>query len=208
MSKSDTVYFAEAGRGGPIKIGVTNDVPARIRDLQCANAKRLRLLVTVPGDHKTENELHRRFAAERLNGEWFKGKGAVRAFVEELIATAPEARAVEVTPPRTKRKRTMRVGRVRLPPVSRDEWQQMFTVGNGGSIYRTAKAELYFSQLIDSEAILKRQIKEERLAKLGIDPDAPTRSELESAKRVIEKAERSLQTLRTPPTSSATGDSQ
>lgn len=185
-----SVYFVEAGKGGSIKIGTAIDVPSRIRDLQGANAKKLRLLVVIRGDHKTERELHRRFASERLNGEWFKGNGAVRTFVNELLAAPADERIVELPPPRVKRKRTMRVGRVQLPHVSRDEWQAMFTVGDGDSIYRTAKAELYFNQLIDSEAILKRQIREERLAMQGVDLDHPTATEIAYAEALIAKSKR------------------
>lgn len=163
MSKTRSVYFVEAGKGGPIKIGTAYDVPARIRDLQGANAKKLHLLVTVPGGHKIERQLHRRFKSERLSGEWFKGNGEVRAFIATLIAAAPEARVVELDPPRARRKRS-RTGRDHLPYIPRDELHAMLTVGDGGSIYRTAEAEKYFERYVDTESIRKRQIKDERLA--------------------------------------------
>lgn len=80
------VYFIQRGKG-PIKIGRAADVPRRMMDIQNGNAERLRLLGTVPGGQKMETEMHRRFAAYRIGGEWFQCKGELAAFVKTLKKT-------------------------------------------------------------------------------------------------------------------------
>lgn len=39
-----SVYFIRAGDGGPVKIGLADDVPHRLRELQIGNHVELRLL--------------------------------------------------------------------------------------------------------------------------------------------------------------------
>lgn len=65
------VYFIQAGDGGPIKIGVTNDAAKRLRGLQTGCPVPVRLLATQPGDVQREAELHSVFDAHRQHGEWF-----------------------------------------------------------------------------------------------------------------------------------------
>jgi excisionase family DNA binding protein len=65
------VYFIQATVGGPIKIGLSQDVDLRLASLQLSSPFPLRLLATVPGGRRREYELHRQFAKHRLHGEWF-----------------------------------------------------------------------------------------------------------------------------------------
>lgn len=58
---------------GLVKIGMTVDVPHRLRTLQCMCPAKLTVLAAFhskdpPGD---ERELHARFAGDRRHGEWF-----------------------------------------------------------------------------------------------------------------------------------------
>lgn len=67
------IYFAEAVGVGNIKIGFTDGpVESRIADLQTGCPVPIRLLGTAPGTLGDEKDLHRRFAAQRVHGEWFK----------------------------------------------------------------------------------------------------------------------------------------
>ncbi len=188
MSKARNVYFIEAGAGGPIKIGVAADVTSRLRDLQCANASKLALLVSASGDMKIEQLLHRRFRSERLNGEWFKGSGPVREFTLSLVGMTDEERSVAVAfdpcPPREKRVKQKRSRLADLPVRTRDELNAMLAVGDSGSIYRTEEAELYFAKYVDTESIRVRQIRDERLSGSG---DEPTTEEIAAAERVVAK---------------------
>jgi hypothetical protein len=77
------VYFVEAGAGGPIKIGWTQDIDRRIAELQTANAHKLTLLGMVPGTMETEASLHARFSHLRLEAEWFKNSEEIHDFLRE-----------------------------------------------------------------------------------------------------------------------------
>jgi hypothetical protein len=70
------VYFAQSINGGPIKIGCAVDVEKRLKSLQVGSPTPLKLLgVLYGGGRKKENELHKRFATQRLEGEWFAVSG-------------------------------------------------------------------------------------------------------------------------------------
>lgn len=69
-----SIYFIAAYDSLRVKIGVSQDVLARLSELQGANAEYLELLLHFPvdGDAKSaEAELHEAFQAYRLRGEWF-----------------------------------------------------------------------------------------------------------------------------------------
>jgi hypothetical protein len=71
------VYFAQAVKSGFIKIGFSILPPRRIANLQTASFERLRLVSYLRGTMRTESELHKRFAAHRLIGEWYRPNGPV-----------------------------------------------------------------------------------------------------------------------------------
>ena len=76
------IYFIESGWLGPIKIGYTNGpVEARLRGLSTAHHQALTVLLQLPGDLRTERELHERYARHRLRGEWFKPAPDLLAFI-------------------------------------------------------------------------------------------------------------------------------
>jgi hypothetical protein len=62
-------YFIRLGKAGPIKIGRTFDVAARVRKLQTGAPEKLDVLRVLDGDFETA--LHQRFAEFRSHGEWF-----------------------------------------------------------------------------------------------------------------------------------------
>ncbi len=67
------IYFIQA-ENGHIKIGFTDadDAMIRLASLQTGSPVLLKLLATIPGTIEEEKDLHRRFGAHRLHGEWFK----------------------------------------------------------------------------------------------------------------------------------------
>ncbi len=83
---------------GPIKIGITNNVTARLHQLQSAHtiqhdpSLRLEVLTFIEGNHADERRLHKRFASARLdpqdspdgNSEWFIATEAILAEVRVL----------------------------------------------------------------------------------------------------------------------------
>ena len=66
------IYFAQAGDGGPVKIGFSSNVESRLASLRCASASEIVLLNTRPGSMKAERLLHSRLERHRLRGEWFE----------------------------------------------------------------------------------------------------------------------------------------
>jgi hypothetical protein len=65
------VYFIQAGYDGPIKIGTAKNVEARKAELQTGNPRKLHVLGKRAGGRDVERELHDRFRAYRIRGEWF-----------------------------------------------------------------------------------------------------------------------------------------
>jgi hypothetical protein len=79
------VYFAQSVDGGPIKIGCAVDVEKRLKSIQVGSPTKIVLLgVIMGGGHKKELELHKRFASQRMESEWF-------AVSEELLAEIYQA---------------------------------------------------------------------------------------------------------------------
>jgi hypothetical protein len=65
------VYFIQAERGGPIKIGYAVDELKRFHNIQTSHHETLVLRHAIIGDLETEREIHERFRKDRLRGEWF-----------------------------------------------------------------------------------------------------------------------------------------
>jgi len=82
------IYFIQCGgSGGPIKIGVSGEVPPtkRLKSLQGGNPYRLILLGYIPHleSDLVERWIHSHFREYRLIGEWFRpGEGLLR-FIRE-----------------------------------------------------------------------------------------------------------------------------
>jgi hypothetical protein len=80
------VYFIRSGAG--IKIGFTDNIFMRMSALLNAHPRRLALLAMIPGTRTEEGELHRMFAEDRMEGEWFRPSRRLRAFVADLRGVA------------------------------------------------------------------------------------------------------------------------
>lgn len=66
------IYFIQDTETLAIKIGFTSDPTARIAALQTGNSSCLKILMVTPGERSDEADLHQRFAASRIAGEWFR----------------------------------------------------------------------------------------------------------------------------------------
>jgi hypothetical protein len=78
------VYFVRAGDNGPIKIGFSRNVNARIASLQTAHPERLKLLAVRRGHRDSERDFHARFAHLRLEGEWFLPEPELLSATQEM----------------------------------------------------------------------------------------------------------------------------
>lgn len=82
-------YFIQHDGGGPIKIGKTRNVKARIKMFQCGCPKLVRLVGIIAGD--AELFLHDHFDCYRIPGsEWFHPSPALVKYVKSLRAEAPD----------------------------------------------------------------------------------------------------------------------
>jgi len=77
------LYFITS-KGGPIKIGVSNNPAKRLKGLQTSNPYQLTLSAVIPGGALMEGEYHKRFAEHRLVGEWFNPAPGILAEIERL----------------------------------------------------------------------------------------------------------------------------
>lgn len=68
---SSRVYFLQCSATKLIKIGVTNNLDARIKTLQRFSPGKLVLLASLPGTKGREARLHALFKHARTHGEWF-----------------------------------------------------------------------------------------------------------------------------------------
>jgi hypothetical protein len=66
------IYFAQVGSGGPIKIGYSQNVDARLRQLEsrCLGLPFF-LLATLPGGKIEEREIHQKFSPYRYGRSEF-----------------------------------------------------------------------------------------------------------------------------------------
>ncbi len=82
------IYFLSAERRDyPVKIGITSQKGLRLAALQTANPYQVKLLALLPvADRTLEGQLHTRFKASRLAGEWF-----LRTQLMTLIKTIGQA---------------------------------------------------------------------------------------------------------------------
>jgi hypothetical protein len=88
------VYFIQCGQGGPIKIGISDDLPRRLSKMQADCPFEMIVLGIMPGGVEEEMALHERFSAFRIRGEWFWPARELANYVSDL--NPPERRE---TPP-------------------------------------------------------------------------------------------------------------
>lgn len=81
LEPGEFVYFAAAGER--VKIGKANDVTKRLATLQTGCPYKIKLLKVERGGVAVERDYHRRFAALRENGEWFRHEGELAQFLAE-----------------------------------------------------------------------------------------------------------------------------
>jgi DNA-binding XRE family transcriptional regulator len=87
--------YVIGGTDGPVKIGYAADPWRRLQKMQSDNRDALRVLALVGGDKGTEAELHARFAAARVRGEWFSRTAALLSFIAGNAAGPRPMRKVE-----------------------------------------------------------------------------------------------------------------
>ena len=78
------VYFVQGDKGGPIKIGYTDNVEQRMKLMQTGNPEKLILLHLTRGGKILEEQLHIRFSSYHYRGEWFEPAKEILDYIDEL----------------------------------------------------------------------------------------------------------------------------
>lgn len=84
------VYFAAID--GKIKIGISKNAIARVVQINRSHATPLSLIGAVEGDHELERTMHKRLAAYRISGEWFRDCAEVRAAIQVCLNNFEQAK--------------------------------------------------------------------------------------------------------------------
>lgn len=120
------VYFIQSGSDGPIKIGRSNDVAGRLRLFQTGSSAPLTLLATIATEDakKLEGDLHERFSANGIGGEWFRPCPELL----ELIAASDPPKGRRTLPRRGGRpargRAPAQVIALRVAPSELAEWKR------------------------------------------------------------------------------------
>lgn len=95
------IYFAQPLTGGPIKIGCSDDVPRRLKQLEAHYGQPLALLAEMTGNFDDERAVHARFAHLRLGRtEQFRPAADLLAFIGRPLLVGPNPETVEAIDPR------------------------------------------------------------------------------------------------------------
>lgn len=81
ISGTEIVYFVEAEGLNRVKIGRTNNIKRRLKDLQTGSPVPLTVLYELPGDKSLERELQKKFLHLRIINEWFHFAEEVKTFL-------------------------------------------------------------------------------------------------------------------------------
>jgi hypothetical protein len=93
------VYFMQPTDGGPVKIGFTDDLDARHKQLERHYGKPLTILATIEGGPDEERELHARFSHLRLGRtEQFRPAFDLMSFIGRPLLVGANPDAVEAMP--------------------------------------------------------------------------------------------------------------
>ena len=98
------IYFVQPIDGGPVKIGCSQDVAIRLRQLESHYGCRLVLLATRPGDFEEEAEIHERFSHLRLGRtEQFRPALDLMEFIGRPLLVGANTDVVEAIEPAERR---------------------------------------------------------------------------------------------------------
>lgn len=89
--RETVIYFIQSEHGGEIKIGRADDVAKRLAGLQTSRPDKLLILAAAPGSTQQERELHDRFAAHRVKGEWFSPVAELMQLVADVVSRGSAA---------------------------------------------------------------------------------------------------------------------
>ena len=83
------IYLIEAPKAGMIKIGRTTDLRERFDALRTASPVPIRVMAWTIDRPRLERELHKRYAHNRQQGEWFIASAGLRNIASQWLALRP-----------------------------------------------------------------------------------------------------------------------
>jgi hypothetical protein len=95
-----SVYFATIREQNLVKIGCSFEPESRLKELQVGCPFTVHIEATLPGHIQEEKALHRRFADDRVRGEWFTITPMIEAVMEQArLAEAAKKKVPQIDPP-------------------------------------------------------------------------------------------------------------
>lgn len=91
-----SVYFIRCKATGFVKIGISRNPWKRLSKMQSDCPGELEILGCEPGGVVRECELHLRFAAERVRGEWFRASSDLLAYARSLPVPASPRKVYDI----------------------------------------------------------------------------------------------------------------
>lgn len=79
------VYFI-GGNVGPLKIGYSKNPWSRVKDFQTGSAEQLSVVTTIRTTEHSEIDVHKLFASERMQGEWFERSDVLAEVINRIRA--------------------------------------------------------------------------------------------------------------------------
>lgn len=80
------IYFIGTGDLEVVKIGRTLNLESRLSSLQVGCPTKLEVVIAFSAHKKVEDQLHKRFKAQNIHGEWFRNEEGVKEAIETLKA--------------------------------------------------------------------------------------------------------------------------
>lgn len=91
INRSGFIYVLRSGNTNRFKIGQSKDFPGRLASLQTGNPETLSLVFFFPvvDVFAKEQELHKRYEAKKITGEWFElSEADINNLITEIEASA------------------------------------------------------------------------------------------------------------------------
>jgi Meiotically up-regulated gene 113 len=147
------IYFMQPTDGGPVKIGYTDNLPTRHKQLEVHYRRPLAVLATMDGDLDTEREIHTRFGHLRLSGskpsrrqpEQFRPGPDLMAFIGRPLLVSPNPDAVEAM----QAQRTSKPVRLDLPDA---EFERLDRIARSMGLTKASYARMVVIKALDQEA--------------------------------------------------------
>lgn len=76
------VYFIKLEETSFVRIGFTNDLEGRVRNLKSSNPHKIRVIGTCEGERQMESYYHSAFKNLHVHGDWFREGPELKKFLE------------------------------------------------------------------------------------------------------------------------------